>query len=141
MPSRRSFGYYRGLTPANDYNVDYSILGTARIEPLLRRIRNAMEGAGIYGVGQGRVQLRPHRAPRPPMPGAAREVARAEADAGAAPQELERARSIRLVARSTGYATSIRMPQGMGRKGIRKAESLPVRLESGPVAVFIARAR
>jgi glutamine synthetase len=39
---------YRGLTPANDYNVDYSILGTARIEPLLRRIRNAMEGAGMY---------------------------------------------------------------------------------------------
>jgi len=25
---------YRGLTPANSYNVDYSILGTARIEPL-----------------------------------------------------------------------------------------------------------
>ncbi|HKB30736.1 MAG TPA: glutamine synthetase family protein [Streptosporangiaceae bacterium] len=39
---------YRGLTPANDYNVDYSILGTARIEPLLRRIRNEMAGAGMY---------------------------------------------------------------------------------------------
>jgi glutamine synthetase len=39
---------YRGLTPASDYNVDYSILGTARIEPLLRRIRNGMEGAGMY---------------------------------------------------------------------------------------------
>ena len=38
---------YRGLTPANQYNNDYSILGTARVEPLLRRIRNAMEAAGI----------------------------------------------------------------------------------------------
>jgi glutamine synthetase len=39
---------YRGLVPANQYNVDYSILGTARIEPLLRRIRNGMAGAGMY---------------------------------------------------------------------------------------------
>jgi glutamine synthetase len=39
---------YRDLIPANQYNVDYSILGTARIEPLLRRIRNEMAGAGLY---------------------------------------------------------------------------------------------
>jgi glutamine synthetase len=39
---------YRDLTPANQYNVDYSILGTARIEPLLRDIRNGMTGAGLY---------------------------------------------------------------------------------------------
>ena len=38
---------YRGLEPANAYNVDYSMLGTARIEPLLRRIRNSMAGAGL----------------------------------------------------------------------------------------------
>jgi glutamine synthetase len=38
---------YRGLTPANQYNVDYSVLGTARIEPLLRRIRNDMTRAGL----------------------------------------------------------------------------------------------
>jgi glutamine synthetase len=38
---------YRDLEPANQYNVDYSMLGTARIEPLLRRIRNAMAGAGL----------------------------------------------------------------------------------------------
>ncbi|KAA2256145.1 glutamine synthetase [Solihabitans fulvus] len=38
---------YRELTPVNQYNVDYSMLGTARIEPLLRRIRNAMTGAGL----------------------------------------------------------------------------------------------
>jgi glutamine synthetase len=38
---------YRDLTPANLYNVDYSMLGTARIEPLLRRIRTEMAGAGL----------------------------------------------------------------------------------------------
>jgi glutamine synthetase len=38
---------YRGLVPANQYNVDYSILGTSRIEPLLRRIRTEMAGAGL----------------------------------------------------------------------------------------------
>jgi glutamine synthetase len=38
---------YRDLDPANLYNVDYSLLGTARVEPLIRRIRNAMEGAGL----------------------------------------------------------------------------------------------
>jgi glutamine synthetase len=38
---------YRNLTPANRYNVDYSLLGTARVEPLLRRIRNAMIDAGM----------------------------------------------------------------------------------------------
>ena len=37
---------YRGLTPANQYNVDYSVLGTSRIEPLLRDIRNTMYAAG-----------------------------------------------------------------------------------------------
>jgi glutamine synthetase len=36
---------YRNLTPANRYNVDYSMLGTARVEPLIRRIRNAMADA------------------------------------------------------------------------------------------------
>jgi glutamine synthetase len=38
---------YRDLEPANLYNVDYSMLGTARVEPLIRRIRNAMTGAGL----------------------------------------------------------------------------------------------
>ncbi len=38
---------YRDLTPANLYNVDYSMLGTARVEPLLHRIRRAMAGAGM----------------------------------------------------------------------------------------------
>jgi glutamine synthetase len=38
---------YRDLDPANLYNVDYSMLGTARIEPLIRRIRNSMTGADM----------------------------------------------------------------------------------------------
>ncbi len=39
---------YRDLEPGNQYNVDYSLLGTARLEPLLRDIRNGMTGAGLY---------------------------------------------------------------------------------------------
>jgi glutamine synthetase len=38
---------YRGMVPANRYNADYSVLGTGRIEPLLRDIRNGMAGAGL----------------------------------------------------------------------------------------------
>jgi len=38
---------YRDLSPANLYNVDYSLLGTARVEPLIRRIRNDMTAAGM----------------------------------------------------------------------------------------------
>jgi glutamine synthetase len=39
--------HYRDLTPVNQYNVDYSILGTTRAEPLLRDIRNHMFAAGL----------------------------------------------------------------------------------------------
>jgi glutamine synthetase len=38
---------YRGLRAANQYNVDYSVLGTTRVEPLLRAIRRGMDGAGL----------------------------------------------------------------------------------------------
>ncbi len=38
---------YRDLNPVNQYNVDYSILGTTRVEPLLRGIRNHMYAAGM----------------------------------------------------------------------------------------------
>ena len=38
---------YRDLTPANQYNADYSLVATGRVEPLLRRIRNSMAGAGM----------------------------------------------------------------------------------------------
>ncbi|MEN4479427.1 glutamine synthetase family protein [Mycolicibacterium cosmeticum] len=42
---------YRGLTPATDYNVDYAMLASTRMEPLLRDIRRGMEGAGMYCEG------------------------------------------------------------------------------------------
>jgi glutamine synthetase len=38
---------YRDLEPANLYNIDYSLLGGARVEPLIRRIRNEMAAAGM----------------------------------------------------------------------------------------------
>ncbi len=38
---------YRELTPANQYNVDYSLLGTSRVEPLLGRVRRSMRDAGM----------------------------------------------------------------------------------------------
>jgi glutamine synthetase len=38
---------YRDLEPANFHNIDYSILGTSRVEPLIRRIRNEMLEAGL----------------------------------------------------------------------------------------------
>jgi glutamine synthetase len=42
---------YQGLTPASDYNIDYAILASTRMEPLLRDIRNGMDGAGMYCEG------------------------------------------------------------------------------------------
>jgi len=39
---------FQDLTPANQYNIDYSVLGTSRVEPLMRRIRVGMAGAGLY---------------------------------------------------------------------------------------------
>lgn len=38
---------YRGLTPASDYNIDYAISASSRMEPLLRDIRRGMAGAGL----------------------------------------------------------------------------------------------
>jgi glutamine synthetase len=38
---------YQDLTPANQYNIDYSILGTSRVEPFLRDVRNHMYAAGM----------------------------------------------------------------------------------------------
>jgi glutamine synthetase len=38
---------YSGLTPSNQYNVDYSVLGTTRVEPLLRAIRLGMRDSGM----------------------------------------------------------------------------------------------
>jgi len=42
---------YQYLTPANQYNVDYSIIGGTRVEPLLRDIRNTMYAAGLEVEG------------------------------------------------------------------------------------------
>jgi glutamine synthetase len=57
---------YRDLEPANLYNVDYSMLGTARVEPLIRRIRNSMAAArmavetskGECNLGQHEINFR-----------------------------------------------------------------------------------
>jgi glutamine synthetase len=38
---------YRNLTKATAYSVDYALLDTTGIEPLVRRIRNSMAGAGM----------------------------------------------------------------------------------------------
>jgi glutamine synthetase len=42
---------YRDLTPSTDYNVDYDLLASGRLEPLLRDIRLSMDGAGMYCEG------------------------------------------------------------------------------------------
>ncbi|WBU37835.1 glutamine synthetase family protein [Homoserinibacter sp. YIM 151385] len=42
---------YEGLTPASDYNIDYALMASTRMEPLLREIRLGMEGAGMYCEG------------------------------------------------------------------------------------------
>lgn len=44
-------GGYRDLTPASDYNIDYAITASTRMEPLLRDIRLHMTGAGLYCEG------------------------------------------------------------------------------------------
>ncbi|MGA8994886.1 MAG: glutamine synthetase family protein [Nocardioidaceae bacterium] len=52
---------YRGLTPSNQYNVDYSIIGTTRVEPVLRDIRNTMHAAGMNVEGaKGECNLGQH---------------------------------------------------------------------------------
>ena len=42
---------YRDLAPSTDYNVDYDLLASGRLEPLLRDIRLSMDGAGLYTEG------------------------------------------------------------------------------------------
>jgi glutamine synthetase len=57
---------YRDLRPANLYNTDYSLFGTARLEPLIRKIRNGMTGAemtvenskGECNLGQHEINFR-----------------------------------------------------------------------------------
>ena len=53
---------YRALTPANLYNVDYSLLGTGRVEPpLAQDPQRDGRRRHVGRVGQGRVQPRPAR--------------------------------------------------------------------------------
>ena len=57
---------FRELEPANLYNIDYSLLGSARVEPLIRRIRNEMGAAemvvenskGECNLGQHEINFR-----------------------------------------------------------------------------------
>lgn len=52
---------YQGLTGANRYNVDYSIMGGTTVEPLLRDIRNEMYRAGVVVEGaKGECNLGQH---------------------------------------------------------------------------------
>jgi glutamine synthetase len=52
---------YRDLVPSNQYNIDYSILGTTRVEPVLRDIRNHMHAAGMNVEGaKGECNLGQH---------------------------------------------------------------------------------
>ena len=52
---------YTGLTGANRYNVDYSILGGTKVEPVLREIRNEMYAAGVTVEGaKGECNLGQH---------------------------------------------------------------------------------
>ncbi len=52
---------YSGLTPANRYNVDYSIVGGGVVEPLLRDLRNEMYAAGVTVEGaKGECNLGQH---------------------------------------------------------------------------------
>ncbi|MHB1220112.1 MAG: glutamine synthetase family protein [Alphaproteobacteria bacterium] len=57
---------YKGLTPPGWYNEDYHIFQTTKEEPLIRAIRNGMEGAAVpvefskgeCGFGQAEINLR-----------------------------------------------------------------------------------
>ncbi|MFM5905077.1 MAG: glutamine synthetase family protein [Micrococcales bacterium] len=42
---------YKNLKPSTDYNVDYDLLASTRVEPMLREIRNNMDDAGMYCEG------------------------------------------------------------------------------------------
>ncbi|WP_316932018.1 glutamine synthetase family protein [Nocardioides marmotae] len=52
---------YQRLRASNQYNIDYSVLGTTRVEPLLRDIRNTMYAAGMDVEGaKGECNLGQH---------------------------------------------------------------------------------
>ncbi|MGZ6733327.1 MAG: glutamine synthetase family protein [Nocardioides sp.] len=52
---------WQELKPVNEYNIDYSILGTTRVEPLIRDIRTHMYNAGLDVEGsKGECNLGQH---------------------------------------------------------------------------------
>lgn len=52
---------YQQLRPSNQYNIDYSVLGTTRVEGVLRDIRNKMYAAGMDVEGaKGECNLGQH---------------------------------------------------------------------------------
>lgn len=52
---------YRDLEPGNQYNVDYSIVGSGRVEPLLGRVRREMRQAGmVVEAAKGECNLGQH---------------------------------------------------------------------------------
>ncbi len=53
--ARRS---YAGLTPASRYNVDYALVGTERMDGLVRRLRRAMAAVGVP-VETARAEVHP----------------------------------------------------------------------------------
>ena len=65
---------YTDLRPSNQYNLDYSILATSRVEPLLRAIRLGMRDAGMQvesakgecNLGPARDRVQVHRRARRP---------------------------------------------------------------------------
>ncbi|MGO3832745.1 MAG: glutamine synthetase family protein [Microbacteriaceae bacterium] len=43
--------HYNDLATESDYNIDYALHASTRMEPLLRDIRNSMDAAGMYNEG------------------------------------------------------------------------------------------
>jgi glutamine synthetase len=120
---------YRNLVPANRYNADYSVLGTGRIEPLLREIRNSMADAGmIVESAKGECNLGQH------------EIAFRYADAlTTADQHVIYKTGAKEIAAKHGYALTF-MAKPNEREGnschihlsFRTADGTPVMAGDGP---------
>jgi len=122
-------GGYRNLVPANRYNADYSVLGTGRIEPLLREIRNSMAVAGmVVESAKGECNLGQH------------EIAFRYADAlTTADQHVLYKTGAKEIASKHGYALTF-MAKPNEREGnschihcsFRTADGTPVMAGDGP---------
>ena len=142
---RRSRRATASSKPANQYNVDYSLLGTARIEPLIRRIRNQMGAAGLVGGElQGRVQRRPARDQLPLRAGAAdRRRAldlqdRGEGDRRPGGAWRSRSWPSTTSARGRRATSTCRVATGLDDAGLRALRRRPARLPARADAVLRA---